>query len=521
MPAERTVRTAATVVLAATLLGGCRSDPGIAAPTVPHQTWTPPESLRSTVSQTLAQHGGQGTPARNQVQGPLPAPDQTTLNPERAYSLSELIDYAQRHNPATRTAWEEARQAALATGVASSTLLPRLAATVVGGYQRLSSTTSLPLGGNQTLTTEMQGLAPILTVEWLLFDFGERAATVAASRHLAMAANVKFNQAHQLVVFDVSRAFNALAAAERKEATAIRALAAARQIQAAAEARERRGVGTNIEIAQARQLVAQAALTRVQAQGATAAARVALNGALGTPHGTVVHLSDNPDHLPATTTDSLDRVIEHALVRRPDIMASVAQLKAMEAGAQAAAASFLPKVGLIAGLALGENQFRINNSNLLGSPLQQSGVLIGMTMPLFDGGLRDSNLNSARSRVLAAQAAVATVRSAAATEIAAAYEALRTSLAAYHAAAALVAATKITEDAARKGYEVGLGTLTDAMAAEKALLDAENVRTDARRGTFDAAATLAFVTAALPPEAPQDTVQLRTRSPSLVIDYRP
>ena len=236
------------------------------------------------------------------------------------------------------------------------------------------------------------------------------------------------------------------------------------------------------------------------------AARVALNGALGTAHGTVVRISDNRDHLPQTATDSPDRVIEHALVQRPDIIVSVAQLKAIETGAQAATASFLPKVGLIAGLALGENQFRINKSNILGTPLQQSGVLIGMTMPLFDGGMRDNNPNSARSRVLAAQTAVATVRRAAAAEIAAAYETLRTSLAAYHAATALVAATAITENAARKGYEVGLGTLTDAMAAEKALLDAENARTDARRSTFDAAATLAFVTAALPAEAPQDTV---------------
>ena len=132
-----------------------------------------------------------------------------------------------------------------------------------------------------------------------------------------------------------------------------------------------------------------------------------------------------------------------------------------------------------------------------------------MTMPLFDGGMRDSNLHSARSRVIAAQAAVATVRSAAAEEIAAAYEALRTSLAAYHAAKALVAAAAITENAARKGYEVGLGTLTDTMAAEKAQLDAENVLTDARRGTFDAATTLAFVTAALPAEAPQDAPKSR------------
>ena len=41
------------------------------------------------------------------------------------YTLPELIDIAQRHHPETREAWEKARQAALAVGIAEATYLPR------------------------------------------------------------------------------------------------------------------------------------------------------------------------------------------------------------------------------------------------------------------------------------------------------------------------------------------------------------------------------------------------------------
>ena len=42
------------------------------------------------------------------------------MDESRLYSLPQLIDLAQRSNPDTRVAWEQARQAALAVGMAES-----------------------------------------------------------------------------------------------------------------------------------------------------------------------------------------------------------------------------------------------------------------------------------------------------------------------------------------------------------------------------------------------------------------
>jgi hypothetical protein len=62
----------------------------------------------------------------------------TTLNydPEKIYSLPELIDLAESHNPETRVAWERARAQAAAWGIARSELYPTVGATALAGVNR-------------------------------------------------------------------------------------------------------------------------------------------------------------------------------------------------------------------------------------------------------------------------------------------------------------------------------------------------------------------------------------------------
>ena len=59
-----------------------------------------------------------------------------SIEPDRAYSLAELIDLAEAHNPETRVAWESARAQAAALGIARSELFPTLAAVALAGVDR-------------------------------------------------------------------------------------------------------------------------------------------------------------------------------------------------------------------------------------------------------------------------------------------------------------------------------------------------------------------------------------------------
>jgi outer membrane protein len=64
------------------------------------------------------------------------ASEKFTVNAASTYSLAELIDLAESHNPETRVAWERARSLADAFGVARSELYPTLAAVVLSQASR-------------------------------------------------------------------------------------------------------------------------------------------------------------------------------------------------------------------------------------------------------------------------------------------------------------------------------------------------------------------------------------------------
>jgi outer membrane protein TolC len=51
-----------------------------------------------------------------------------SIEQDRIYTLSELVDLAEEHNPETRVAWETARAQMAALGVARSELYPTIAA---------------------------------------------------------------------------------------------------------------------------------------------------------------------------------------------------------------------------------------------------------------------------------------------------------------------------------------------------------------------------------------------------------
>src|SRR5205085_9362667 len=76
-----------------------------------------------------------------------------------------------------------------------------------------------------------------LTMKWLLFDFGQRDATVSAAREGLLMANVAFNATHQRVVFGVSQNFYAYNLARESVKVAESALETAKAVDAAVEAR--------------------------------------------------------------------------------------------------------------------------------------------------------------------------------------------------------------------------------------------------------------------------------------------
>lgn len=416
---------------------------------------------------------------------------------DRSYGLAELIDLAQRTNPNTRAAWQRARQAAMAVGMVEASYLPIITASVVAGSQTLS----VPLPDNlenTNLDNTEKGTAQIISLQWLLFDFGQRESLIKESKHVAIAANILFNGAHQEVIFEVSHAYYAYGAAMQRTVFAAKAFHNAEIIQTAVEARAAQGLSTSMEAAQARQAVAQAELRRVQAAGDERVAYQNLLAAVGVNAELKVdaqRVALQP--LPAPYAPSLEASIQQALSRRPDVAASYAALQASKAGIEAAQAGYLPKVYLGGNISWGSGDFDVSGLPSIGQQGTGSGVLLGITVPIYDGGLRDALVRDAKSKSEMAADDFHRVQTAAVTEIVVAYNALRTSLESYQAATALVAAVSTTYEAALAAYRNGVGTVDAVTSADLALLDARQVQGDAHTAALTSSVNLAFVVGSL------------------------
>jgi outer membrane protein TolC len=124
-------------------------------------------------------------------------------------------------------------------------------------------------------------------------------------------------------------------------------------------------------------------------------------------------------------------------------------------------------------------------------------VLLGVTVPVYDGGRRRAREGQAQGDEARTTATLEQVRDEATREIVGAANRVRTSLSALDAADALASAAAITYEAALDAYRNGVGSLTDATRAETALLEARNASTDAYSAALSSAATLALAAGTL------------------------
>src|SRR5437868_8793861 len=203
-------------LLLAITVANARNDP----PPSSDRTWSPPNL--SNYERELAEYHF------NEAQGS----SHVSISSRKIYGLADLIDIAQRNNPETRVAWERARQAAAAVGLSESAYYPYLVASAVAGYDRAfipfptlavspqflanPSLNNVTVTGGSSLVTESLLARGELSAKWLLLDFGERSATVAAAKERLMMANVGFNGTHQKIIFQVTDRFYQLGNAHQK-----------------------------------------------------------------------------------------------------------------------------------------------------------------------------------------------------------------------------------------------------------------------------------------------------------------
>jgi outer membrane protein len=419
--------------------------------------------------------------------------NQRDVVPKKPYDLAELIDLAERTNPQTRAAWEEARAAAAAEGLVESQYLPQLSFEALGGYEHTPLPAPKSLVPRGFFESNTQEFIPSLALKWLLFDFGRRAASLEGARADSFTANVAFTGTHQAVIFSVSQAYFDLGAARGRLHAAQKALSTAQTTQDATQAKRNNGLATVVSVAQAERQTAQARYNVTAAEGVATTAMANLVATLGIAAGTDLDVRDSAEiPLPPAPEQNVQEAIKHALAHRPDVLAALSQVDSAEASLKGARRAYYPVISVSAHAFQNMGAISSDGKSYSGIDRPGANIFLSFSVPIFDGGLRSSQISIARAKVREAEEKLDQARDSAAQQVVKDYNGLLTSLSEYNAATALSEAAHTAYDAALRSYRQGVGTYTDLATEENAVVQAETQVEDARASAHTAAAALAF-----------------------------
>jgi len=413
-----------------------------------------------------------------------------SIDPTKSYSLAELIDLAETHNPETHFAWERARAQAAALGIARSELFPTLAAAALSQTSR-EETYLGTLFYRQTF----QDFQVALDLNYTVFDFGARAGRIDATRGEVLAANFEFNDTHRRVIFQVEQAYYQLLNASGQEDAARASLSNAQAVQQSAEERLKNGLATLPDVLEARSATAQAEYELQAVLGAEEIAQGNLATALGTSPTEAIHVETLKElPTPNSVGDSVELAINRAFAQRPDLMRLVAEIRSSNATVREARAAYYPSLSVNVN-PVAQSLYGLQQTLPWGHTAGLTGGLsLTLSWTVFDGGARKNNVVQAEANVRAAEAQANAARDEIANQVWAAYSNLNTAFRQRQAATALLEAASQSYDSALESYNYGLRNFLDVTAAQRTLAQARSTDVVARTQVLTALADLAFRT---------------------------
>jgi len=443
------------------------------------------------------------SPAEQSISRDLAAvpPSAIQIDPAKAYSLPELIDLAEQHNPETRVAWQSAKGRAAVLGIARSALYPTLVALA------LADTARIRVLLNSTFYRQTYGsFEPVLHVDYLIFDFGGRSGVIDAAKADLLAANFAFNDTHRKIIFQVTAAYYNLLNQIGQQGAAEASLKNAQAVQEDAEDRLVHGLATKPDVLEAAAATAQAQYDLQAVIGAEEIAHGDLATALGLPPDTNLQV-ESIDKLPAPPQlmQSVDQAMDRALQQRPDLQEQVARLRAAQADIKQARSAYFPTLSFSGdgGLERQYGQQETLPPAYVGGEVWDVGLQLKWT--IFDGTRREHQLARAKAEKAEAQADIDALRDEIANEVWAAYSNVKTAQRQREAAQALVVSASQSYDAARESYQYGVRNLLDVVSAQKALAQASSEDIYTRTQLLIQLANLAFRTGDLIQTPPAKT----------------
>ncbi|HRP19925.1 MAG TPA: efflux transporter outer membrane subunit [Alicycliphilus sp.] len=442
--------------IALTLLAGCASAPPYQRPAIA----LPAQFKQAT---TAAQDAGIWRPVQPQD---APAPEawwRLYADPD----LDRLQQQAASANPGIAQAVARLRAAQAAVAGSRAGLLPSLGAS--GTATRARSATGSGGGTNNSYSLG-------LNASWELDLWGRLSGAVDASQAQAQASSADLAAARLSLQASLAQAYFALRTAEAQQRLLQESLAAYEQSWQLTRNRERAGVASSADVAQAEaqykstqaQLI-EAGTSRAQLEHALAALLGLAPAAFELP---ATGLLPAPPLVPAELPAEL-------LLRRPDIAAAERRVAAANAQLGVSQTAYFP--ALTVSGAAGYRGARL--SDLVSAPQLFWALGPALAATLFDGGARDAAVESARAALDLATAgyrqSVLTALQEVEDNLAAATSLAQQQQVQTEAVAAAQRALDVVSNQYRAGTVAYLNVLsaqTTGLAARRSLIDVQGRR---------------------------------------------
>jgi outer membrane protein len=376
--------------------------------------------------------------------------------PITALNLADVVSFALCNNPQTRVAWASSRVQAAQVGVSKAGYLPNAALNASATHNLSGS----PAAANQRNVG--------VTLSYLLYDFGSRAANLENARQLLAAVIATQDNTVQTIFLAAIQAFYQAQATYAALDAALESERAAKESFAAAEARYNAGSATPADKLQAQTAYSQATLNRITTEGSQKNAQGALANMLGLDANRHVALvTANITAIPDNFEGDINALIEQARQHRPDLQAAAAQIKAAEASVDAARAAGRPSISLTA------SSNRISSGDIAS---HNSLVGINLSVPIFYGYSTTYRVRAAEATVDVKNSQLEQLRLQVALDVWTAYQNLTTATQSLRTTADLLSSAEQSERVVLGRYRAGVGSILDVLNAQSALASARQQR---------------------------------------------
>jgi outer membrane protein len=432
--------------------------------------------------------------ALQQIERPTPA-----LARGRAWHLAAIINLALLQNPDTRAEWEQARAAAAGWAIKRAPFYPFLSVASDSGYER-----TVDLVPKHWGTLKNWQSVDLVSVNYVLLDFGRRDAAAEAAREQLLAANFESNREIQTVVFAVEKNYYLLDA-QRAALEAARVVLKLAETDLRAVAKRRAaGLATKPDVLLAQQREAKSVYELQSAELGVSDAEADLAVAIGVRVDSMPPIQSlSGSTIPSSLRASVEDLINQAMRKRPDLAAAVANLRAKDAKLGLARAEMYPTLNLTSSYGAHAFNYRLSNpaTPQYTAMAPQYAAVLTLQWDAFAGRKHVNSIEQAQDERARERAHLRAFEIDVASQVWRAYYAFETSIRKYRYAVKLLDASQSAYDSNLRSFNYGLATIVDLLAAERDLADAKYTLIQSRADVLISAAAVAYSGGAMAPQA--------------------